>query len=436
LIFLIEKIKAMRSTGFRFLILASVISRMITIPAFAQLNIDAQFRPRFEIRDGYQKLASTGSSPAIFISQRTRLGFDYKSDFLTLRFTPQDIRIWGDEQVSNPTGVFGDHASLELFEAYAGIRLGQSAIVNIGRQQLIYDNEWLLSARNWNQQGIAYDAAVLKLAFPGLLADIGISWNTVTSALSDNFYPPDRIKSLNYIWSKIKVTGDWNLSLVQMATGYTEDQQSNTLNFRHTSGFYSEYNLPGFSINSNLYYQYGKNQQGREVSALLAASDVSYRIGKLAPGLGVSYLSGNSKAGEPAARDRLFNMFYGARHKYFGFMDYFRNMFADTSDGGLVDYHVNLSYSVSESLVFRNCTHYFTLDKINLLTPGSKILGWENDFIARYRFQEWGALEAGYCLFQPRQALMTIQGVDDSKFSQFFYLQLTIIQGFIKNDQL
>ncbi|MFO7863456.1 MAG: hypothetical protein R6U85_05610, partial [Salinivirgaceae bacterium] len=80
----------------------------------AQLQINAQYRPRFELRDGYRKLASPESTPSALMSQRTRLSLSYKSDNLKLVFSPQDVRVWGDENLSSSTGVYGDDASLTL----------------------------------------------------------------------------------------------------------------------------------------------------------------------------------------------------------------------------------------------------------------------------------------------------------------------------------
>jgi hypothetical protein len=66
------------------------------------------------------------------------------------------------------------------------------------------------------------------------------------------------------------------------------------------------------------------------------------------------------------------------------------------------------------------------LAKTNSTTPADKNLGYENDLILKYRFNEWAALEGGYLFFLPTESLKTIQGVTDDKFSQFLYLQLTL----------
>lgn len=120
----------------------------------AQMSIEAQLRPRFELRNGYKQLVPKEAVPTAIISQRTRFSFLYQTQQLKVKIVPQDVRIWGDEQLANTSGVFGDHASLDLHEAYAEIRLKPSLFMTIGRQELIYDNMSILSNRNWNQTGL------------------------------------------------------------------------------------------------------------------------------------------------------------------------------------------------------------------------------------------------------------------------------------------
>ena len=168
--------------------------------ALAQLKIDAQYRNRFEIRDGYRELSTSNTTPAVIISQRFRLSLNYQTEFLKFRFTPQDVRIWGDEQLTSATGVYGDQASLDLFEGYVELKTGNCVWLSIGRQQLVYDNQRLLAARNWNQLGISYDAVLAKIAMNEWNLHVAGSWNTLSDILAENTYPVNRIKSLNFIW--------------------------------------------------------------------------------------------------------------------------------------------------------------------------------------------------------------------------------------------
>jgi hypothetical protein len=398
----------------------------------AQLTVDAQYRNRFEARDGYRQITQDGSTPAVFISQRTRISLYYQADYLKIRFTPQDVRIWGDEQLATSTGVFGDRASLDLFEGYIELKAGNTGWFSVGRQQLVYDNQRLLGKRNWNQFGISYDAVVVKLQLNDWNLHIAGSWNTLLETLTDNSYPSGRIKSLNFIWLNRNLNNNLNLSFLHIASGVTQTDTTNKIYFRQTSGIYSEYKNDNLIVLGNVYYQYGKSKTGTNVSAYLICADVGYKISNLTPGIGVDYLSGNDKTGTDQKTDNLFDVLYGSRHRYFGYMDYFRNFPSHTSQGGLVDYYLYLDYKFLESLSVRNIGHYFRLAQTNPTTPENKNLGFENDLVLKYKFKDWGAFESGYCFIVPAESLKTIQGTPVEKLQQFFYLQLTITPTLFK----
>jgi hypothetical protein len=73
------------------------------------------------------------------------------------------------------------------------------------------------------------------------------------------------------------------------------------------------------------------------------------------------------------------------------------------------------------------------LAQTNPTTPTDKNLGYENDLVLKYKFSDWGAIESGYSFFLPNNSLKTIQAVPDAKFSQFFYLQLTVTPTLFKS---
>jgi len=404
---------------------------IVNIETYSQFKVDAQLRNRFELRDGYQKLALNGSTPTALISQRSRITFSYTTDNLKLVFTPQDVRLWGGDAVVSSSGV-ASNTTIGLFEGYAEIKLSNLGWVSAGRQQLKYDNERILAARNWNQNGLSYDAFVFKLKLSDWDLHIGSSWNTLKESGADNLYPASRIKSLNYLWLSRKINENFSASLIHVASGITQTDTTNTLKFRQTTGIYSEYKVNAFNIWGNIYYQYGKNQKGTDVSAFLIDADASYKIGNFTPGLGFGYLSGNTKTGTAQTTDNLFDVLYGARHKYFGFIDYFSSFSSSTKQGGLADYYLYLDYQFSKSVSVRNIGHYFQLAQTNPTTPTDKNLGYENDLVLKYKFNDWGALESGYMFFLPTESLKTIQGLANNKFSQFFYLQLTITTTLFK----
>ena len=110
--------------------------------------------PRFEFRDGYQKLQTEDAVPAFLITQRTRFSLAYESERSKIKVSHRYQELGRRAALfANMTAVYGDHASLDMFEGYVEAKVKNNAWVSVGRQQLIYDNEWLLAARNWNQNG-------------------------------------------------------------------------------------------------------------------------------------------------------------------------------------------------------------------------------------------------------------------------------------------
>ncbi len=413
-------------------VLLVVLLSLFAFRTQAQFRIDLQFRPRFEFRDGYQKLASEGSTPGVLVSQRTRIGLMYEKDFLKFKFTPQDVRLWGDEKLMSSTGVFGDSSSLDLLEAYGELKLGNIGWISVGRQQLKYDNYRLLGDRNWNQNGISYDAVVLKLSRKEFNLHIGAVWNTLTEAGTENLYPSDRLKSINFLWINKRFSENLSASLIHVASGVTQTDTTSKLNFRQTTGFYIENKSDGLNFWADAYYQYGKNQKGMPISAYLFGATISYNLDFFTPAAGFLYLSGNSKTGTDQKEDNLFDVLYGNRHRFYGYIDYFRNFPKDTKQGGLIDFNCSLALKLNSKISIQEIGHVFSLAQINPNTPVDKELGYENDLVVKYNFSDWGGLEGGYSFFLPTSTLRTIQNIQENKFSQFLYLQLVITTNLFK----
>jgi len=390
-------------------------------------QLDAQMRPRFEVRDGYRRPLSADESPAVFVSQRTRLGITYQSDRLKLRIVPKDVRVWGDEEIANMTGSFGDHASVDLHEAYADLRLSPGLWLAVGRQEISYDNQSLLSNRNWNQHGIASDAVVLRYQRRGMKLHTGGTWNSTGERFSNNRYPTHKLKTMGFVWyNRPWLKGKGQLSAIHIATGVTESDTSNTIRFRQTTGLYADYKSNYTHVSGNIYYQYGLNRKGVPVSAWLADAEVSRRFGILTPGLGMGYLSGNHESPLDMKTDRSFYDIHRAKHRYFGFMDFFVDVPGETNHGGLINFYGYLDFKLRRDISLRNTVHYFSLAQNNLLTPHGYFLGLENDLVLRYRFSTWGVVEVGHLFFLRTPTLEKLQGVTAERFPQFFYTMLTL----------
>lgn len=387
----------------------------------AQFLIEAEVRPRLEIRDGYSRLAEADDSPAILVSQRSRLGIAYNAGNFNIKINPQHVYIWGDKPVMNASGI-SNSPSLDLYEGYVELALGDYAWLKAGRQVLDYDSKRLLGNRNWNQNGLSYDALTARLKLQQINLHIGATWNNLNESISNNYYPEQRIKNLNFIWLN-RSFQKLNLSLLHISSGKTISDTSNTMRYKNTSGIYFRFNGGRYNLWAHGYYQWGKSEAGKNVNALLTEADISVKTGMVTLGGGISYMSGNSQHSSSQSSDHRFDLLYGNRHSYSGEMDYFTNPYKNTEDQGFIGGYLYASFRASDKLNIANTVHYFAqADKV-----GSKRnLGIENDLIIKYKVYPQAQLQAGYCVFKPSQTLKQIQNKLNTGLNQFFYLQLTV----------
>lgn len=413
-----------------FIILFIWVSTSVVFSRENSINvyIVPELRTRAEYRDGFQKLATTSSNPAAFISQRTRLGLGVETTDMKFKIVPQDVRVWGDAQFGNTAGFTGNEASLDMFEGYAEFRFNRNHWIAAGRQVISYDNGWLLSDRNWNQSGIATDGIVLKLNFDQMQVYAGSSWNSLQELSFDNFYPTNRYKTLNHLRISSAIDKS-KLSILHITTGQTLSETSNTLNFKHTSGLFYNKQWRDFFLNTNAYYQYGKNQKGNKVSAFMIYTDFGQKFSNLTIGGSTAYFTGNKKVGLNQTVDRNFDLIYTSRHRFLGFMDYFTNIAQHTNQGGLIHYALTFDYRLNSKTALQQSVHHFRLAQTNATTPFNKNLGFESDFTIKYRVNQSSMLEFGYLFYVPTKSLAQIQNVNNARLSRFIYLQMAINLG-------
>jgi hypothetical protein len=84
--------------------------------ANAQITLIGQLRPRTEFRNGFGTLKPLNTKPSAFVSQRTRLMFNYRSSRVVFQTTIQDVRLWGQDA---STISVNDGNRLGVHEAWA-----------------------------------------------------------------------------------------------------------------------------------------------------------------------------------------------------------------------------------------------------------------------------------------------------------------------------
>ena len=405
--------------------------------ANAQLLVKGEFRPRAEYRKGYNTLAESSKSPACFISQRSRITMNYKNKKYRIGLSLQDARVWGDESLKSSSGVFGDNASIDLKEAWIEILLKSNSKLKIGRQFLKYDDQRLISQKNWNQNSLAYDALIYKYKNNKLQLDVGVSLNNDKENVFGNEYSIKKMKTLNFVHLK-KHFNNFNISLITIGSGFQKKDSKETIYMKGTYGANIDYQNNNFSVFGSGYYQNGKNKTGQKVNAYLLSSNFGYKINKFSVCTGIDYISGDNAAKTDSSyfnKNHVFDILYGSRHRHYGYMSYFSNIPKNTDDGGLINVFAKFKYDFTKSHNLALYYHFFSLSN-NVLDFTSncinkmlkKNLGSEFDFCYTYKIHKDIKFNLGYSLMLPTETLEIIQkiGEDNSRYSYWAWAMLTV----------
>lgn len=361
-----------------------------------QLTVQSQFRPRFEYRNGYSKIPGLNNKPTYFVSQRLRLNLIYTNSALKYIISIQDIRTWGDATIYKSTGVYGKNASIDLFLGYLEWFISDNISLSIGRQNFIYDDERLLSGRNWNQHGLAYDALLIKSKMNGWDFHFGVSLNNNAENKFGNFYEKDKLKTLNFIYLKKPFDEDKYLSIVLIGSGNTISDSSEVINMRGTFGINYFDNSSDFELKSSAFYQYGKNTSGILIQSYFLCINANIKNNWAEFGGGIDYLSGNSE-NTKNKKDKTFNLLYGARHKFYGLLDYFSDLEISTQNRGLVDLKLHMAFQLTKDSKVNVDFHLFNLQDNRLIS--NRYLGNEIDVIYSRQFNPEIKMSCGFSIF-------------------------------------
>lgn len=396
----------------------------ITTFASAQVTFDGTIRPRVEYRDGYIKIPTAADKPAFFVSQQSRLGLTFKKEDLQARFMVQDARIWGGDNV------------LSLYEAWAKYHFSKSFAVKIGRQELHYDDGRLISRRPRRQDGFYYDALLLQYDKDSLYFDVGFSVNNSKENISGNIYAyaTTRFKTFNFFYFKKYFNNGFNFAATGISSGFQKENTDTTF-YKQTIGTKLDYTKNKFSTSFEGFYQGGKHKDGRSVNAYLLTGKAAYQFTpKINLTLGTEVVSGHNASnsnGDYQNTLHVFDILEGARFRYFGRMNYFRNLEKDTKNGGLVDYYADLNLNLKPQFSASIAYHYFNFQK-NVFNANSEILdkhlASEIDLTLRYKLKKNINLSFGYFFLAPTNSLEFVQNIpiNEGQFGHYLWLMCEV----------
>lgn len=410
------------------------------IQSIGQVSWTTQYMGRAEYRHGYQTLADTAQDPAIFISQRARLGFNYSKEKFRIGISIQDIRTWGS--IANLP--IDNSGSFSVYEAWGELLFTKKLSFKFGRQPLAYDDDRIFGSLDWAMQGRRHDVALLKYSDSTFTADFGIAYNQDKEQTNTNVYTvANNYKALQFLWLK-KVFTDFNVSALILNNGlqFSEIKPNgeieNSIKYSQTIGLRGVFDKKKMGANAAFYYQTGKNGANKNLKAYDASAEISYKI--LIPlklTLGFELLSGTSQTDTTNKQNNSFNPFYGTNHRFNGYMDYF---YAGNhiNSVGLRDIYFKILYDRAKYYISVNM-HSFasaanvrnneTITSVEKMNPA---MGREIDFTIGYNFTDGAGIQAGYSQMFATSTMEMIKDGNKNETHNWAYLMILIRPGLSK----
>jgi len=399
------------------ILLTFLIVLLATNLTAQQFDLSAELRPRYENKYGYQTLRSEGEDAGNFISQRTRLNFDFNQNKIKLKVSLQNVRVWGDVSTLSE-----DDNATALHEAWAEAVLSGKWALKLGRQEIVYDDHRIFGDVGWTQQARSHDAFLVKFnPNENHKIDFGLAYNADTQGRVDVLYSNVAgYKTFQYAWYHGKFN-KFGVSALLLNTGveYADDEESTRAGTENTKTDYMQtlgprvtFKSGNWKADSALYYQMGESFN-TDVSAFYFGGNLGYKItDEFFVGTGFEHLSGKDMD-DTDAEINSFAPLFGTNHKFNGWMDYF---YVGNHGGsvGLNDFNATIAYNKNKFSA-KLIPHYFTAPAKVINSSGEKMdpeLGTEIDFTAGYKISNSISLNVGYSLMYATDTMEVLKGGD------------------------
>lgn len=373
--------------------------------AAAIFSQDWKFSGQIQARTEVDGRDFSNSTYALtFASLRTRLGVEKTIfDKVTFFAQIQDSRIFGQEM-----NTLASIDNIDLHQGYA--RLDDLFEIpwslQVGRFEVSYGTERFIGAVGWNYIGRSFDGARLKIKsidldlFALTHSDtVKYISNAVPSLYAGEFRTSNTY-SIYGLWKKqvfnpqhaLDIFGYYEINR-NKSNGVDPDIRRGTvgLSYYHT----------GYIVSSIIEgaYQFGKLGT-IDHNAYLISAQLNTTFKPIITGIGIDIVSGTKPGSD---KSKSFSQTFGTNHKFYGYMDYFINIPANTGGLGLNDFYYNLSYQATESLFAQFMIHHFMANQKVL--SGESIYGQEIDLTVRYDFVKGTAISWGGSIFIPRNLM-------------------------------
>jgi len=391
-----------------------------------ELVVDFEMRPRVEYRDNFMWTAADSVMPKLYVTQRNRLSITYRTNWLRLHASPQEIHVWGKSRDFSQIG------NLNFFELYAEPNILKNLSVRVGRQALSLDNGRIFSAAPWGQQSRAHEG-IRFLYKKKLETDLTIAFTRPYAKHFDPAYSPVAAHTYKYVFVhhlKYKFANPVTLTTINAIDIFKRTNGDLQYYERITNGGRLEYTRNWFYATINAYYQHGQTAASKKIRAYYIQPEISANTGRTLFRLGAEILSGN-KSTTPKEVSASFVPLYGVAWKFMGNMNLFTRFPADVNEKGLVNPYLFIIHQAGKRLSFRGDAHLF-YSQYPLLSEGSEIdgkyLGFESDLSFNYKPVKSLEIIYGFSFTVADKRMVLLNKVPDAgKIPVWSYLMISYV---------
>ncbi len=400
--------------------------------------IDAELMTRSELRvGGLPESDDDTDNKAYFILERTRLGLDYERTFLKAHVTAQHSAVWGQ----------AGKGSFNLYEAWVQLSSRRGFFAKIGRQVLSYDDERIIGSNDWAMTALSHD--LIKLGYESgqhklhLMAAYNQNAESVNGGTEyrNGDKPYKTMQNLWYHYDHPRVPFGASLLFMNQGQQSMRDDNLKKTYYQQLMGTYISYRPKNWSAEGSIYYQFGKNEYGLDISAWMASVKGSYSFSeqwKLTAGY--DYLSGDPYFAVPQGGAiglvqhktiKGFSPLYGSHHQFYGAMDFFYvSTYFNGFTPGLQNYYTEVSYSPMSKLKINAAYHYFAIatNTENL----NKTLGHELELSASYTPIKEVTVSLGYSYMRGSETMVHLKRVDSQRDLHWAWLNLIVRPRFLQ----
>ena len=402
------------------------------------LTVDADFMTRGELRYGgllpgeQQEGAEVSGerNRAAFILGRTRVGVGYKESAFSAKLTAQHSGTWGSD------------GSIGVYEAWARFDTKPGIFVQVGRQNLSYDDQRIFGSDDWSMTGMSHDALRFGYEGHGHKVHLMAAYNQNPENMDGGSYFAggyQSYKAMEALWYHYDLTA-WHLgaSAVFMNVGMQciDAGRENEQTFQQQmAGAYLTFQPKGWLAEAAYYHQFGIDESGLPIDAWMASGKVTATPSDAWQFYGgYDYLSGDPYFATPAngmlgvTRHEVvrgFNSLFGSHNKFYGAMDFFYvTTYVYGFTPGLQNAFAGVRWAPVSTFAFNAAYHYLAI--ATTLPDVKKSLGHEFEFSGSWNFLRNARLSVGYTFMQGTETMEILKRTPQNHHLHWAWLMLSV----------